>query len=69
MSTEEILKIVAKSHGVSVEEVKSEMAEAISYAYENNISFNSTVNREKAQVPSIEEFIRYVAGKCIRDEI
>lgn len=55
-----ILKKIAKEHGVTVEEVRRDMQEAINEAYKNPTTEAQSVPR-KGDVPTPEEFIKYVA--------
>ena len=59
---EKIYKKIAKQNGVSVEEVKRDMQEAINAAYKNPTIFASNLSPQK-DVPTTEEFIKLVANK------
>ena len=62
-----ILRRLSKRYGVSVEEIRRDMGEAVDEAFKNpqNQELRSEFNRVK---PSLEEFIAY-AGRRVRDEM
>ncbi len=68
MSNRKIYRKVAKAHGVSVKEVKTEMQAAINDAYSNPFSnditraYQNKVPR-KESIPTSEEFISYAVNK------
>ncbi|MEA5083374.1 hypothetical protein SDC9_187768 [bioreactor metagenome] len=69
MSMRNIYRKIAKEHGVTVEEVKRDMQEAINYAYENKLKYYDVSVEQKSlhnseDVPTTEEFI-----KCVINEI
>lgn len=66
MSMRKIYRKIAREHGISPKEVREEMQAAITEAYRNPPDDNVTVayqNRvpRKGEIPTPEEFIRYVA--------
>ena len=69
MSMRKIYRKIAKEHGVSVKEVKRDMQEAITVAYQNPpqdggviAAYQQRVLR-KGDIPTPDEFIRYAAHK------
>lgn len=64
---------IAKKHGVSVSEVKGDMQVAITAAYTDpgrnliNIKAQNAVPH-KGDIPTNDEFVRYVAGEARRRE-
>lgn len=69
MDINRILEQVAKVNGVSVEEVRKEMQEAISTAYQDppdDGGRTAALQKEvpcRGEIPTPEEFIRYAAGE------
>lgn len=57
-----IYKKIAKAHGVSVEEVKRDMQEAIGAAYVNPTFHANCVERQN-EVPTPDEFIQHLANR------
>jgi len=57
-----IYKEIAKKYGVSVDEVKKDMEEAISEAYLNPTLSAKSVPR-KGEIPTVDEFIGYIVEK------
>lgn len=65
MSMRNIYRKIAKEHGVTVEEVKRDMQEAIKYAYENKPKYYDVSVEQKSlhnndEIPTTEEFIEYI---------
>ena len=56
-----VFQRIAEKHGVTVEEVKKDMQEAIDAAYENPNVNAETVPRRN-DIPTIDEFIEYVVS-------
>lgn len=73
MSMRSIYRRIAREHGVSVQEVKRDMQEAIHAAYDNppndgvTRAYQNRVPR-KDDVPTVEEFIRYAAKEVKKRE-
>lgn len=74
MSMRKIYREIARENGVSVKDVKRDMQEAITAAYKNppkdggvTAAYQRQVPR-KGEIPTPEEFIRYMAGK-VRDSV
>lgn len=68
MNMRSIYRKVAKKHGVSVKEVKDEMEKALNSAYTNPSNDDIIIDCQKqvpskGEIPTPEEFIRYVANK------
>lgn len=67
MSMRQVYRKIAKKHGVSVEEVKNDMQEALNHAY-NNTSKEETTKLfqnqipKRDQIPTPEEFIQFAAN-------
>jgi len=61
-------KQIAKKHGVTVDDVKREMQEAINAAYINP-TFNAKCVPCVGDVPTVDEFIEYVANRIRLEEI
>lgn len=55
---ENIYQAVARLHGVTEEEVKSEMEKAIAAAYKNPNKSACSVPR-KGEIPTVEEFLAH----------
>lgn len=73
MDLRKIYREVAKQNGVTVEEVKREMQEAIDAAY--NSPYNNDITRayqdkipRKGKVPTVDEFILYMADRTKKSE-
>ena len=66
-SMRSIYRKIAKEHGVSVKEVKEKMQAALNAAYQNNrdpvIAANQQRVPKKGEIPTVEEFLRYVSGQ------
>lgn len=68
LDMKQIYRKIAKEHGVSVEQVKREMQDAIDYAYQNKpndelTAFNQNRVPRKDEIPTVEEFIKYGANR------
>ena len=69
MSMRKVYRKVARKHGVTIEEVKREMQSALDETYNNpnnndiSKAYQERVPR-KGDVPTVDEFIRYVADKA-----
>lgn len=69
MGMRKIYRKVARKYGVTVEEVKREMQSAINETYTNpqindvTKTFQDRIPR-KGEVPTVDEFIRYMADKA-----
>ena len=57
-----IYRSLAKKYGVSVEEVKRDMQEAINAAYVKP-TFHAQCVPSKGAVPTVEEFLKYSANR------
>lgn len=75
MNMRKIYRRIAKEHGVSVTEVKRDMQEAITAAYQNPpqdggviAAYQRRVPR-KGEIPTPDELIRYAAKKIKADQI
>ena len=75
MNMRKIYRRIAKEHGVSVREVKRDMQEAITAAYQNPpqdggviAAYQRRVPR-KGEIPTPDELIRYAAKKIKADQI
>lgn len=68
MGNRKIYRKIAKAHGVSVKEVKTEMQSAINHAYNNTPNdgitkaYQNQIPR-KGSIPTSEEFISYAVNK------
>ena len=62
-----IYREIAKKHGVTVAEVKREMQETITEAY-NDSSFHARCANRKGESPTVDEFIDYIARKISSEE-
>ena len=74
MSMRKIYRKIARENGVSARQVKADMQEAITAAYKNPpkdggviAAYQRQVPR-KGEIPTPEEFVRYMAGK-VRDSV
>lgn len=68
MSMRNVYRKIAKEHGVTVEEVKRDMQEAINYAYENKLKYYDVSVEKKSlhnneDIPTTEEFIEYIINE------
>ena len=68
MSMRNIYRKIAKEHGVTVEEVKRDMQEAINFAYENKPKYYDVSVEQKSlhnseEIPTTEEFIAYIINE------
>lgn len=73
MSMRNIYRKIAKEHGVTVEEVKRDMQEAINYAYENKLKYYDVSVEQKSlhnsdEIPTAEEFIEYIIKEIKRQK-
>lgn len=75
MNMRKMYRRIAKEHGVSVTEVKRDMQEAITAAYQNPpqdggviAAYQRRVPR-KGEIPTPDELIRYAAKKIKADQI
>jgi len=53
---------IAKKHGISIQEVKRDMQEAVDAAYINP-TFHARCVYSKSEKPTVDEFIDYVARR------
>ncbi len=74
MGMRKIYRKIARENGVSARQVKADMQEAITVAYKNPpkdggviAAYQRQVPR-KGEIPTPEEFVRYMAGK-VRDSV
>lgn len=68
MRMKRIFKRLARLHGVSVEEIKSSMQQAINGAWEDPLKDEKTAENQrrvacKEKTPTPQEVIEYVVGK------
>lgn len=68
MSMRKIYREIARKNGVTTDEVKREMQEALEHAYKNTPNDGITgayQNRvpRRGEVPTPEEFVRYAASQ------
>ena len=61
-----VLKKIAKKYGVTVEEVKRDMTHAIEQTYLNKPEIE-TSPYYKDSIPTIEEYVDYIAKKVVDD--
>ena len=62
-----VFQRIAEEHGVTVGEIKKDMQKAIDAAYENPNVNAETVPRRN-DIPTIDEFIRYIADSLDVDD-
>lgn len=73
MDFEKIYETIAKKHGVSVQEVKTEMELALQMAWESGKTNSEAEGKQKkispnGEVPTAEDFIRFMTDKIIMDQ-
>lgn len=62
MNLRKIYKKIAQEHGITIQEVKRDMQEAINSAYIRPNIYARYIPR-KCEIPTVEEFIEYVSNR------